>query len=40
VQASDEKGALARKESFREDREDDMEVRRKSISKLASQGID
>jgi len=37
VQASDEKGALARKESFREDREDDMEVRRKSISKLASQ---
>jgi len=39
VQESDGKGALARKESFREDKEDDTEVRRKSISKLTSQGI-
>ncbi|XP_020608604.1 IQ domain-containing protein E-like isoform X2 [Orbicella faveolata] len=37
VQESDGKGALARKESFREDKEDDTEVRRKSISKLTSQ---
>lgn len=39
VQESDGKEVLARKESFREDKVDDMEVRRKSNSKLTSQGI-
>ena len=39
MQESDGKEVLARKESFREDKVDDMEVRRKSNSKLTSQGI-
>ena len=38
MQESDGKGALTRKGSLREDKESDVEVRRKSVSKLAAEG--
>ena len=38
MQESVGKGALTRKGSLREDKESDVEVRRKSVSKLAAEG--